>query len=121
MEHRLQRWRDTAPEESTSGVTFPTEYFELNYWQTIIFLYSDRQQTTPPVPSTAQDDHDQELPSEASWTLDGVIAADNENKAMFSRIAEAGQAVLRLYRELHLMNLVNYTYLDTHQLFTASK
>jgi hypothetical protein len=115
----LQHWLETVPEESTSGVTFPTEYFDLNYWQTILMLYSCRQRTAASTPSTALDDHHPAPPAEASWTSDGMAA--DESEQMFLRIAEAGQAVLRLYRELHLRNLVNYTYLDTHQLFTAGK
>lgn len=118
VERRLDHWRDTVPEESTSGVTFPTEYFDLNYWQTIIMLYSYRQ-TIPFVPSTDLDDHIQVSSIEASGISDGVAA--DENEQMFLKIAEASQAVLRLYRELHLRSLVNYTYLDTHQLFTAGK
>ena len=119
MERRLEHWRDTVPEESTSGVTFPTEYFDLNYWQTIIMLYSDRQNNTPSVSLTASYDHERASSAEAAWTVDEITA--NANEHMFLRIAEAGKAVLRVYRELHLRSLVNYTYLDTHQLFTAGK
>lgn len=118
VERRLEHWRDTVPEESTSGVTFPTEYFDLNYWQTLIMLYSYRQ-ARPFVPSTDLDDHIQVSSAERSGMSDGMAA--DENEQMFLRIAEASQAVLRLYRELHLRSLVNYTYLDTHQLFTAGK
>lgn len=119
MERRLEQWRDTVPEESTSGVTFPTEYFDLNYWQTIIMLYSDRQKTTPSGSLAAVHDHKRASSAEAPWAFDEIAA--NANEQMFLRIAEAGRAVLRVYRELHLRSLVNYTYLDTHQLFTASK
>jgi hypothetical protein len=38
---------------------------------------------------------------------------------VFLKVAEAGQKVLRLYRQLHRVRLVNYTFLATHHLFMA--
>jgi hypothetical protein len=38
---------------------------------------------------------------------------------VFLKVAEAGQKVLKLYRQLHRVKLVNYTYLATHHLFMA--
>jgi hypothetical protein len=38
---------------------------------------------------------------------------------VYLKVAEAGQKILRLYRQLHLIGLVNYTYLATHHLFMA--
>jgi len=35
------------------------------------------------------------------------------------KVAEAGQKVLKLYRQLHRVHLVNYTFLATHHLFMA--
>ena len=44
-----------------------------------------------------------------------------DEERIFLKAAEAGKKVLRLYRQLHRRHLVNYTYLDTHQLFMAGK
>jgi len=38
---------------------------------------------------------------------------------VFLKVAEAGQKVLKLYRQLHRIHLVNYTFLATHHLFMA--
>lgn len=111
MDRRLSQWRDTAPDERTSGVSFPPEYFELNYWQTIIMLY-------PLATHMSITDNRITTREEGPWEADTSVQEQDEE---FLRTAEAGQAVLRLYRELHLTNLVNYTYLDTHQLFKAGK
>jgi hypothetical protein len=37
----------------------------------------------------------------------------------FPKVAEASQRVLELYRILHRLNFVHYTFLDTHHLFVA--
>jgi hypothetical protein len=38
---------------------------------------------------------------------------------IYLKVAEAGQKILRIYRQLHLSGLVSYTYLSTHHLFMA--
>ena len=44
-----------------------------------------------------------------------------DEEAVFLKVAEAGQKVLKLYRQLHRIHLVNYTFLATHHLFMAGK
>lgn len=40
---------------------------------------------------------------------------------LYLKVAEAGQNVLKLYRQLHRVGLVNYTYLATVHLFMAGE
>ncbi|KFY08576.1 hypothetical protein V492_06105, partial [Pseudogymnoascus sp. VKM F-4246] len=49
----------------------------------------------------------------------GAGAVGEGEEAVFLKVAEAGQRVLRLYWRLHRVHLVNYTFLATHQLFMA--
>ena len=42
-----------------------------------------------------------------------------DEERVYLKVAEAGQKILRLYRQLHLQGRVNYTYLATHHLFMA--
>jgi hypothetical protein len=44
-----------------------------------------------------------------------------DEELVFLKVAEAGQKVLKLYRQLHRVHLVNYTFLATHHLFMAGK
>lgn len=46
--------------------------------------------------------------------------AEDEDDVYF-KVAEAGQKVIRIYRQLHRVRLVNYTYLATHHIFMAGK
>ncbi|XDG09536.1 hypothetical protein ABKA04_009151 [Annulohypoxylon sp. FPYF3050] len=50
-----------------------------------------------------------------------IYAAESreDEERVYVKVAEAGQKILRLYRQLHLVGLVNYTYLATHHLFMA--
>ncbi|KAJ6160483.1 hypothetical protein N7470_003879 [Penicillium chermesinum] len=43
---------------------------------------------------------------------------DDEDQ-VYLNVAEAGQKVIRIYRQLHRVRLVNYTYLATHHTFMA--
>ncbi len=47
------------------------------------------------------------------------IEEHEDENDVFLKVAEAGQKVLKLYRQLHRVRLVNYTYLATHHLFMA--
>lgn len=42
-----------------------------------------------------------------------------EEERVYLVVAEAGSKVLRLYRQLHRVHQVNYTFLATHHLFMA--
>ena len=47
------------------------------------------------------------------------IEEREDEEHVFLKVAEAGQKVLKLYRQLHRVHLVNYTFLATHHLFMA--
>lgn len=47
------------------------------------------------------------------------IEEREDQETVFLKVAEAGQKVLKLYRQLHRIHLVNYTFLATHHLFMA--
>jgi hypothetical protein len=114
MDRRLAEWNESAPTQEDAGVRFSPMFFELNYWQTIVMLY--RQSLS--VPSGLADDLKsvpQDVQSPVLSNLD-----EHENKdVVFIKVAQAGQKILKLYRQLHRKYLVNYTYLATHHLFIA--
>lgn len=47
------------------------------------------------------------------------LEQDEEQQMVFLKVAQAGQTVLKIYRQLHRLKLVNYTFLATHHLFTS--
>lgn len=51
--------------------------------------------------------------------LGGVKGRAGEEDRVYLVVAEAGSKVLRLYRQLHRVHQVNYTFLATHHLFMA--
>ena len=55
-----------------------------------------------------------------SPSLRHVELREDEDR-VFLKVAEAGQKILRLYRQLHRVHLVNYTFLATHHLFMAGE
>lgn len=114
IDRRLLEWKDTAPPQTDTGVQFQPLFLELNYWQAVIMLY--RQSLT--VPAT--------LANELGAANDDVQSPSmvyqeerEDEEHVFLKVAEAGQNVLKIYRKLHRLYLVNYTYLATHHLFMA--
>jgi hypothetical protein len=112
IDRRLWEWKESAPHVEDTTVSFDIQFLELNYWQAIIMLY--RQSLS--VPPELGDEHS---PAEeiASPMHDHVDEEDDEE--VFHKVAVAGQRVLKLYRQLHRVHLVNYTFLSTHHLFMA--
>lgn len=113
IDRRLWEWKESAPFQQDTGVDFKVNFLELNYWQAVIMLY--RQSLSVP----------EQLARELSPTED-VSSPSSTHKEerededeVFLKVAEAGQKVLKLYRQLHRVRLVNYTYLATHHLFMA--
>lgn len=47
------------------------------------------------------------------------LEQDEEQQMVFLKVAQAGQTVLKIYRQLHRLKLVNYTFLATHHLFMS--
>ncbi|KAL4893784.1 fungal-specific transcription factor domain-containing protein [Aspergillus ambiguus] len=113
VHRRLAEWKHSAPTRRDTGVRFPVEFLELNYWQAVIMLY--QQSLTVPAELA-----DEVTPAEdvSSPSFSNVDEADDEDDIYF-KVAEAGQKVIRIYRQMHRVRLVNYTYLATHHIFMA--
>jgi hypothetical protein len=112
IDRRLWEWKESAPSPLETGVQFSVDFLTLNYWQAVIMLY--RQSLTVPGPLAAMSPKE-----EASSPSMASIEEHEDESDVFLKVAEAGQKVLKLYRQLHRVRLVNYTYLATHHLFMA--
>jgi hypothetical protein len=113
IDKRLWEWKTSAPTRRETGVGFSVEFLELNYWQCVIMLY--RQSLSVPIPFEGEFSTSDEVNSP---NVHNVELREDEER-VFLKVAEAGQRVLRLYRQLHRVHLVNYTFLATHHLFMA--
>ncbi|KAI2624247.1 hypothetical protein GGR54DRAFT_566942 [Hypoxylon sp. NC1633] len=113
IDERLYEWKNSAPTKQDSGVAFSPEFLELNYWQAIIMLY--RQSLSVPAMFEGEYNTSKEVNSPSIYAAE----TREDEERVYVKVAEAGQKILRLYRQLHLMGLVNYTYLATHHLFMA--
>jgi hypothetical protein len=116
IDRRLLEWKDSAPTQLDAGVQFSPLFLELNYWQALIMLY--RQSLV--VPSGLQNELGNTGSDVGSPSMVSVEEREDED-LVFLKVAEAGQKVLKLYRQLHRVHLVNYTFLATHHLFMAGK
>jgi hypothetical protein len=113
IDRRLWEWKESAPSKQQTGVQFSVEFLELNYWQAVIMLY--RQSLSTPPQFAGEFNTSDEVESPSAHTVE--LREDEER--VFLKVAEAGQKTLRLYRQLHRVHLVNYTFLATHHLFMA--
>ncbi|KAK0247327.1 hypothetical protein LTS09_017516 [Friedmanniomyces endolithicus] len=117
VDRRLREWKESAPNQAATGVDFTPLFLELNYWQVVIMLY--RQSLTVPEPLAG------ELSPSTGGEVQSPGAASLEPKEdeemVFMRVAQAGQTVLKIYRQLHRLKLVNYTFLATHHLFLSGE
>ncbi|GAO18198.1 uncharacterized protein UV8b_01216 [Ustilaginoidea virens] len=113
IDRRLYHWKTSAPTKQETGVAFSTEFLELNYWQAIILLY--RQSLSVPAVFEGEYNTSDEVNSPSAFTAE--LGEDDDR--IYLKVAEAGQKILRIYRQLHLSGLVSYTYLSTHHLFMA--
>ncbi|KAL8830213.1 MAG: hypothetical protein Q9191_001553 [Dirinaria sp. TL-2023a] len=113
IDRRLWEWKESAPLQEDTTVQFSVKFLELNYWQAVIMLY--RQSLSVPPVLAGEMSPDDDVASPMSIGLD---EPENEDD-IFLKVAEAGQSVLKLYRQLHRVHLVNYTYLATVHLFMA--
>ncbi|KAG5925506.1 hypothetical protein E4U42_004226 [Claviceps africana] len=114
MERRLFQWKTSAPTKEQTGVSFAIEFLELNYWQVMILLH--RQSLSVPAMFEGEYNLSDQVNSPSS-----AFAADlgEDEDHVYVKVAEAGQKILRIYRQLHLSGLVSYPYLSTHHLFMA--
>lgn len=113
IDRRLREWKDSAPSKQETGVAFSTEFLDLNYWQAIVLLY--KQSLSIPAMFEGEYNPSNEVNSPTAFTAE--LREDEER--IYLKVAEAGQKILRIYRQLHLSSLVSYTYLSTHHLFMA--
>jgi hypothetical protein len=113
IDERLYEWKNTTPTKRESGVAFSIEFLELNYWQAIIMLY--RQSLSVPAMFEGEYHTSKEVNTPSIFTAE----QQEDEERVYVKVAEAGQKIIRLYRQLHLVGLVNYTYLATHHLFMA--
>jgi hypothetical protein len=113
IDRRLYEWKSSAPTRQETGVLFSTEFLELNYWQAIIMLY--RQSLSVPAMFEGEYNTSKEVNSPSVYPAE---LREDEDR-VYLKVAEAGQKILRIYRQLHLSGLVSYTYLTTHHLFMA--
>lgn len=115
IDRRLLEWKEAAPTQLDAGVQFSPLFLELNYWQALIMLY--RQSLV--VPSGLQSELGNTDTNVGSPSM--VMEEREDEDLVFLKVAEAGQKVLKLYRQLHRVHLVNYTFLATHHLFMAGQ
>lgn len=113
IDKRLWEWKNSAPKKQDTGVAFSPEFLDLNYWQAIIMLY--RQSLS--VPTVFEGEYDTAKEVNSPRVFNAELREDEDR--VYLKVAEAGQKILRLYRQLHLLGVVNYTYLTTHHLFVA--
>ena len=113
IDRRLWEWKTSAPSKRETGVAFSTEFLDLNYWQAIIMLY--RQSLSVPAMFEGEYNTAREVNSPTVFSME---LREDEDR-VYLKVAEAGQRILRLFRQLHVVGLVNYTYLATHHLFMA--
>ena len=114
IDTRLSQWLESAPTKAQTGVAFSTVIFELNYWQCIIMLYRQSLSTPPQFEREFNTSREVNDP-----TTRHAKEAIGDEERVFLKVAEAGQKVLRIYRKLHVVHLVSYTFMATHHLFSA--
>ncbi|KAI5776106.1 fungal-specific transcription factor domain-containing protein [Geopyxis carbonaria] len=123
VDRRLQAWIEGAPKsKQETGVAFSPEFLELNYWQAKIMLY----RPCLSVPVLLAGELSANAGNARSKAAERGMGApstrgrtsDHEDR-VYLVVAEAGRKVLRLYRQLHRVHQVNYTFLATHHLFMA--
>ncbi|CAK3765456.1 Positive regulator of purine utilization [Lecanosticta acicola] len=115
LDLKLWEWKESAPQPFHTGVAFNPLFFELNYWQAVIMLYRQSLSVPEPLanelsPATGEDVH-----SPGSVNME----QEEDQQIVFLKVAQAGQTVLKIYRQLHRLKLVNYTFLATHHLFMS--
>lgn len=117
VDRRLREWKAEAPTQADTGVGFNPLFFDLNYWLGVIMLY--RQSLSVPAPLAEELSASTGEDVESPGTLQKE--SEEDEQIVFLKVAQAGQTVLKLYRQLHRLRLVNYTFLSTHHLFMSGK
>ncbi|KAM0718529.1 hypothetical protein Q7P37_005599 [Cladosporium fusiforme] len=115
VDRRLREWKTEAPTQAETGVGFNPLFFDLNYWQGVIMLY--RQSLAVPAPLAEEFSASTGESVDSPGTLHKEFEEDEQLVCL--KVAQAAQTVLKLYRQLHRLRLVNYTFLATHHLFMS--
>lgn len=113
IDKRLYEWKASAPTKQNTGVGFSTEFLDLNYWQAVVMLY--RQSLSVPAMFEGEYNTSMEV---SSPRMHSTESREDEDR-IYLKVAEAGQKIMRLYRQLHVAGVINYTYLATHHIFMA--
>ena len=113
IDRRLWEWKESAPLQEDIAVQFTVKFLDLNYWQAVIMLYRQSLSVPPTLAGEVGPHNDVDSPMTPN-----TDSYEDEDE-IFLKVAEAGQRVLKLYRQLHRVHLVNYTYLATVHLFMA--
>ena len=105
LEQRLNNWRLAAPAKDTTGVAFPKAMVEFYYWQSIIVLYQRCVSTN-------------DLLGEVRGVKaeGGTTELPDHEDTRYLKVAEAGQKLLRMYRQRHLAGCIKYTYSSAYYL-----
>ena len=111
MNRRLDEWKSAVPAQHASGTWFPVVLLELDYWQTVNVLY--RQSIR--VPRELKGD----LCGVNETARSGVLEDGEDEANTCAMVVESSQKVLQIYRLMHHVRLVNYTYLATNNIFLA--
>ncbi|KAK4995424.1 hypothetical protein LTR66_004748 [Elasticomyces elasticus] len=115
VDRRLWEWKLSAPNQAVTGVNFSPLFLELNYWQAIIMLY----RPSLSVPPVFAGDLDSSIGGDVQSSSMHSVEEHEDEEKVFMKVAEAGQRVIKIYRQLHRIRLVNYTFLATHHLFMS--
>lgn len=114
VDRRLWEWKESAPRKEDIGVAFTPLFLELNYWQAVIMLYRQSLAVPEQLANLADADAANDVQSPGT-----INERREDEETVLMKVAQAGQTVLKLYRQLHRLKLVNYTYLATHHLFMS--
>lgn len=113
MTDKMDEWRWSIPYSSVSGRSSCDLLLELGYWQTIITLY--RQNITIPNQligiSSTHESKSEKMMGQTPEEIDVV----------YSRMDEACQKVIQIYRTLQSMELINVAYFAEDQIFITGK
>ncbi|EXJ87651.1 hypothetical protein A1O1_04575 [Capronia coronata CBS 617.96] len=107
----LREWKESAPTQEETGIAF-SEFFNMNYWQAVMMLYRQRVD----LPEAFK----QKFATTQAIICRGPIHDERDDEDVHLILAEAGQHVIRLYRQLQQRGLLSYPYLATHHIFLAA-
>jgi hypothetical protein len=106
-------YAESSPEQGSTGVAFTPLFLDLNYWQAIVMLY--RQSLS--VPELLAGELSPPTSGGVQSPSTSTMETKEDEEIIFMKVAQAGQTVLKIYRQLHRLKLVNYTFLATHHIF----